>query len=89
MSFFGKVFQHLFQDAAINKLASSKSFQSFAVKVVDGQKALKTAAEQAVNDPTKAKEAISSQAGTFWQHLKAEIQKDLTAAAKDTTTKTK
>jgi hypothetical protein len=77
MSFFGRIFSSWFQDAAVQKLAGSKGFQSFAVKTVEAQQALEKAAKEAAKNPDAAKRVVSEGAASFWDNLKKEINRDL------------
>jgi DNA integrity scanning protein DisA with diadenylate cyclase activity len=81
MSFFGRIFSHMVQDAAVQRLAQSKTFQRFAVKTVDtveaAQKHLETAAKQAAEDPHGTARAVQENAASFWGHLKSQIARDL------------
>lgn len=77
MSFFGRIFSSWFQDAAVQKLASSKGFQNFAVKTVEAQQALEKAAQEATKNPEAAKRVVAEGAASFWDNLKKEIQKDI------------
>ena len=70
---FGRIFKQWAEEAVVNKLADSKSFQKAAVSVVEGQKQLQAAAEEAMKDPTKVKEGI----GALWQALRQEMEKDV------------
>lgn len=77
MSFFAKLFNHVFQDYAVNKLASNKHFQNFAVKTVEAQKAVEQLAKEAAADPDKALKTAKNTGGSFLEHFKAEVMKDL------------
>ena len=78
---FGRILSGIIQDHAVDKLAANKTFQSFAVKTVDGFQAAKEKAEElgrkAAENPEEVAAVAKEQANTFWTSLKAEISKDL------------
>jgi hypothetical protein len=76
MSFIQKIFQHLFQDALVNRLANSKTFQAFAVKTVDTHKALQDQMDAALKDPEGTSKAVKEAAGEFWDSFKQNAKKD-------------
>jgi hypothetical protein len=81
MSLLAKILSGFFHDAAVNKLASNKSFQALAVKVVDGtaeaQRKLEEAAAAVARDPEGAKREAAEHATSFWESLKAEVARDV------------
>lgn len=77
MGFFSRILSHFLHDAAVNKLASNKTFQSFAVRTVEAQEALAKLAADAAKDPHKAQEHVRTTATTFLSHFRAQMQRDI------------
>jgi len=60
-------------------LANTKAFQDLAMMTVEAQKALEEAAKRAAADPEAARAAVSKGTQSFWEHLKAEVSRDVSA----------
>ena len=73
----GKIFKQWIEEAAVNKLADSKTMQKLAVNVVKNSEAAQQAVEQGMKDPAKLKEGF----GSFLDAMKKEIARDLNATA--------
>mmetsp|Transcript_8999 Transcript_8999/g.26966 ORF Transcript_8999/g.26966 Transcript_8999/m.26966 type:complete len:85 (-) Transcript_8999:3189-3443(-) len=70
MSFFGKVFSYVFNEALVQGLANSKTFQRFAVrssKIV----------EELQSKGTTHKERLTSQASEFSKTFREEMKKGM------------
>ena len=76
-----RIFTHVFQDAAVHRLANSKVFQQLALKTHDtvtaAQRHLETTAKQTADNPAEVARAVSEGATDFWENLKKHVMTDV------------
>lgn len=70
---FARIFKQWAEEAVVNKLASSKSFQSAATNVVKLSEEAQNVVADGIKDPKK----VSHIASSFLNSLQNEIKKDL------------
>lgn len=70
MSFFGKVFSYVFNEALVNTLANSKAFQRFAVRSSKVMEAVQSKG-------STHKDRISTQASDFTKELREQLKQGL------------